>query len=78
MTRRQALLALMAGTIGILSGRNVALTQDKETISNSKLRFTNLKPNRVVWCMDEIETIELRFSDEKIEIKTKEIFEALR
>ena len=80
MTRRQALLALMAGTIGIIGGggRVAFPTEQGDFTTPSKVTFNNFKPNRVVWHMDEIKTIELILKGEKIEIKTGDIFEALR
>ncbi len=78
MDRRKALMALLAASVGIISGRAI-FASDETTINSSHLVNLSIeKPNRIVWLIDEIDTIELRWKDERIEIKTLEIFEALK
>jgi hypothetical protein len=70
MNRRTALKLLGIGTVACLTGTYVYA-------DTKNLTWTH-QPERVVWHMDKIKVVELRYENEVIEIDTKEIFDALK
>jgi hypothetical protein len=81
MDRRKALMALVGTTVGLMSGRAIFASDETTEATINASHLANLftkRPNRIVWSMDDIDTIELRWKGAKIEIKTSEIFEALK
>ncbi len=77
MDRRNAVMALGVGLIGILSGKAES-GESKPPVTAKALTWWEPEPMRIIWKMDDTEVIELQMGDEKIEINTSEIFEALK
>jgi hypothetical protein len=75
MNRRKALMALGVVALGVVSGQ--AKYVKGETYKSTAPEPVDLS-SRIIWEMDNTPIIELRMGKEKIEIKTSEIFEALK
>ena len=83
MDRRKALLALIATIIGVMSGKAKFVYGKEKTIQGDITwagteNMADFKVSRIIWEIGDIETIEVRMKNEKIEIKTSEIFKALK